>query len=142
MVLDRAVRGARPVVARAGGEIVKVEGDSLLLSFDDTPAACRGVEALEAFLRRHNRGRAPNEQIRFSYGIGYGDVVEVEGDMFGLEVNLASKIGEDLARPGEALLTPSAGAALDPATLKRVVAYKVVPFGGSALAVYRLKLRR
>ena len=40
------------------------------------------------------------------YGVGFGDVLELDGDVFGAEVNLASKIGEDLARPGEVLLTP------------------------------------
>jgi hypothetical protein len=62
--------------------------------------------------------------------------------MFGLEVNLASKIGEDLARPGEALLTPSAASALDAATLRRVVPHKVVTFGKSAIPVAWLQLRR
>ncbi len=142
MLLYGVVEGARPVIARARGEILKVEGDSLVLRFDDVIAACRGVEALEAFLQRHNRGRPANERLRFAYGIGYGDVVDIEGDLFGLEVNLASKLGEDLAKPGEALLTPSAGAALDAATLKRVVPYKIVPFAKSALAVQRLRLRR
>ena len=100
-----------------GGEIVKVEGDSLLVRFDDATAACRGVDALEECLRRLNRGRPENEQLAFSYGIGYGDVLDLEQDLFGLEVNLASKLGEDLAQPGEALLTPAAAASLDPATM-------------------------
>ena len=65
--------------------------------------------------------------MQFSYGIGYGDMLDLDDDMFGLEVNLASKIGEDLARPGEALLTPSAAAALDPATLRRVVPHRSWP---------------
>lgn len=142
MALGRAIDGMRPVIAREGGEIVKVEADSLLLRFDEAPAACRAVEALEAFLRRDNRRRPENERMRFSYGIGYGDVIDLEGDMFGLEVNLASKLGEDLAKPGEALLTPGASSALDRATLKRVTPYKVLPFGRNALAVHRLRIRR
>ena len=123
------------------GDIVKVEADSLLLRYDDAAAACGGVEALEALLRRMNRALPANERLRFSYGIGYGDVLDLDSDLFGLEVNLASKIGEDLARPGEALLTPQAAAALDPATLRRVVPHKVVTFGRAAIPVHRLKLR-
>jgi class 3 adenylate cyclase len=142
MIFDRLVRAADPVVRRAGGEIAKVEADSLLLRFDDPTAACRGVAQLEAMIRRLNRGLPENEQLRFSYGIGYGDVLDLEEDMFGLEVNLASKLGEDLARPGEALLTPAAAAALDAATLARVVPYKIVPFEKAAIPVQRLKLPR
>jgi class 3 adenylate cyclase len=142
MIFDRFVDEADKVVGRSGGDIVKVEADSLLLRYDEAAAACAGVEAVESLLRRMNRSLPANEGLRFSYGIGYGDVLDLDEDLFGLEVNLASKIGEDMARPGEALLTPSAAAALDEATLRRVVPHKVVTFGKSAIPIARLKLRR
>jgi class 3 adenylate cyclase len=127
-------------VRRQRGRLVKVEGDSLLLAFPDAVSACRGVSGLARALSAHNRGKPENERLHFSYGIGCGDVLEVEHDLFGLEVNLASKIGEDLAHPGEALLTPAAAAALDKRTRKRVVPYRVVSFGKTTIAVQRLKL--
>jgi class 3 adenylate cyclase len=142
MVFERLVRAARPAVRRCGGELVKVEADSLLLRFDEPIAACRGVSWLDAVVRRTNRGRPENERLRFSYGIGYGDVLDLEDDMFGLEVNMASKLGEDLAKPGEVLLTPAAAAVLDAATLARVVPYRIVTFEGAAIPVQRLKLSR
>jgi class 3 adenylate cyclase len=140
MFFEQALSALGPVVRRAGGEVVKVEADSLLLRFEGPAAACRGVAAMESALKRHNRRLPENERVRFSYGIGFGDVLDLEHDMFGLEVNLASKLGEDLAKPGEALLTPAAAAALDRATLRRVVSYKIVTFGRSAVPVSRLKL--
>jgi class 3 adenylate cyclase len=140
MVFDRAVKALAPFVRRAGGRLVKVEADSLMLCFPDPMAACRGVAAVEVGLRRLNRGRPPNERLRFSYGIGYGEVLELEKDLFGLEVNLASKLGEDLAKPGEALLTPAAAAALDARTLKRVTLHKIVTYGERAIPVQRLRL--
>jgi class 3 adenylate cyclase len=140
MVFERAVRALRPVVRRAGGRLVKVEADSLMLCFPDPAAACRGVLAVEAGLRRLNRGRPANERLRFSYGIGYGELLELEKDLFGLEVNLASKLGEDLAKPGEALLTPAAAASLDARTLKRVTLHKIVTYGDRAIPVQRLRL--
>ena len=96
----------------------------------------------QELLRRLNRGRVTDEQLCFSYGIGYGDMLDLEEDLFGLEVNLASKLGEDLAKPGEALLTPTAAAALSPALLRRVVPYRIVTFGNVSLPVQQLKLRR
>jgi class 3 adenylate cyclase len=140
MFFERALEALGPVVRRAEGQIVKVEADSLLLRFDDAAAACRGVAALESALKRHNKALPENERVRFSYGIGFGDVLDLEHDMFGLEVNLASKLGEDLARPGEALLTPAAAAALDRATLRKVVSHRVVTFGRNAVPVSRLRL--
>jgi adenylate cyclase len=142
MIFDRFVEQADKVVARTSGDVVKVEADSLLIRYDDVKAACAGVDQIESLLRRMNGKLPANERLRFSYGIGYGDVLDLDQDMFGLEVNLASKIGEDLARPGEALLTPSASAALDAATLRRVVPHKVVAFGRTAIPISRLKLRR
>lgn len=142
MVFNRLVERARPLLRRHGGELVKVEADSLLIRFADADAACRGVDALEGLLARLNRGRPPDERLAFSYGVGYGDLVEVEGDLFGLELNLASKLGEDLARPGEALLTPSAAAALGANLRRRVVPYRTVRWGPTTVAARRLRLKR
>ena len=141
MVFDTVTEAARKCVKRTKGELVKVEGDSLLIRYDDADAACRGVLEMDAALQDYNDGRPENEQVHFSYGIGYGDVLDLDEDMFGLEVNLASKIGEDLAEPGEALLTPAAAATLSPELLQRVVPYRIVTFGRQAIPVQRLKLR-
>ena len=141
MVFERVAEEAAEVVRRTGGDLVKAEGDSLLIRYDDVDAACRGVAELEAALARLNRGQPLNEQLHFSYGIGYGDVLDLDHDMFGLEVNIASKLGEDLAEPGEALLTPSAAAAVGKATLKRLTPHTVVTFGSQSFPVQRLKLR-
>jgi class 3 adenylate cyclase len=132
--IERAVRAER-------GEIVKFEGDSFLLRFPDAMRACRAVAAIDRVVARSGRG-APHERLRFSYGIGFGDVLDLEHDLFGVEVSLASKLGEDLAQPGEALLTPAAAAALDRRMLRRVVPYRIVTFETAAIPVQRLKLAR
>jgi class 3 adenylate cyclase len=142
MSFDRVVATLRPVVRKHGGTVVKVEGDSLLLSFADAGTACAATAALDQELRRFNRARPQDERFRFSYGLGYGDVIEVDGDIFGLEVNMASKLGEDLAEPGEALLTPAAAAALDAVTLRRVRPYRVITFKKIAIPVQQLRLPR
>ncbi len=142
MVFNRLVEQARPLVRRHGGELVKVEADSLLLRFRDTDAACRGVDALEGLLARLNRGRPQDERLRFSYGVGYGELLEVDGDLFGLEMNLASKLGEDLARPGEALLTPSAVASAGRLLRRRLVAHPPMKLGRSRVPTRKLRLPR
>jgi adenylate cyclase len=141
MVFEAAAAGATAVVRRTGGEVLKVEADSLLILYPGVASACRGVEGMEAFLRRFNAGRPPREQARFSYGIGYGDVLDLDADAFGAEVNLASKIGEDLARPGEVLLTPGAADALSPARRKRLVRHASIRFDDRSVTVSRLRVR-
>ena len=113
---------ARPAVANNGGIVVKQEADNLFALFH-TPA-----EALEAALdiflafRAVNSVMPDDRDIRGSIGIGYGDLLVVGDDpdagrvedVFGHEMNLASRLGEDLASGAEILLTPAAFAALPP----------------------------
>lgn len=139
MVFEAAVDGASAVVRRTGGVVLKAEADSLLLLYPDAIRACKGVEAIETFLKRFNRRRAPNEQARFSYGIGYGDLLDLDEDTFGPEVNLASKIGEDLALPGEILLTPGAVSNLSAALRRRLTRHAPCRFHARSVAVHRLQ---
>jgi len=140
MVMDRVVRVARPILKRHGGQIVKVEADSLLIRLPDVSKACQAVVALERAIGRANAERPPDERVRFSYGIGYGDLVDLGSDLFGLEVNLASKLGEDLARPGEILLTPAAATALPPRWARSTRPHRVLTLGSMAVSVRRLVL--
>lgn len=138
MAFERAVREVGPALVRLGGRLVKVEADSLMLLFPDAAAACRGVALVERRLARFNRRRPRDERLAFSYGIGFGPVLELEEDVFGLEVNLASKLGEDRARPGDVLLTPAAAESLPPALRRRAARAGFVGFVGRPMAVYRL----
>jgi adenylate cyclase len=142
MAFSRVVKALRPAIAARGGRLVKIEADSLLLLFPDARRACAAVKAMDAALARVNRGLPPDERQRFSYGVGQGEVLELEHDVFGLEVNLASKLGEDTARPGEVLLTPAAREGLSPALRRRLVRRGSVSFTGRPLPVYRLPLPR
>lgn len=142
MVFQRALARLQPVVRRARGRIVKVEADSLMLAFPDAGSACRGVEAMERTLRKLNRGRPADERVAFSYGIGYETLLDLDDDLFGLEVNLASKLGEDLGRPGEVLLTPSAAETLPAPLRRRLAPYGQVGFAGHPMPVQRLRPRR
>ena len=140
MLFDRTVKAVTPAVRRHGGDVVKVEGDSLLLRFDDVASACRAVSAIEVAMKRLRRGQPKDEFLAFSYGIGFGDVLDLEHDVFGLEVNFASKLGEDMAKHGQVLLTPAATAALPKALLRRVRPHRLVTFEGRAIPIQRLRL--
>jgi class 3 adenylate cyclase len=141
MAFERAQRAVQPAIRACGGRLVKVEADSLLLVFPDAATACRGVDGMERAIRGANRGRPDDECVIFSYGIGWGSVLDLEEDVFGLEVNLASKLGEDLARPGEVLLTPAAAAALPRSLARRLEEYRQVGFAGMPMSVQRLMPR-
>ena len=84
-----------------------------------------------------------DQPMRFSHMLvkdPYRLVVDLEDDLFGLEVNLASKLGEDLARPGEALLTPAAVAALDRRWRGRLEPHASLRVVDEVVEVQRLRL--
>ena len=106
---------ARPAVEGNGGRVIKQEADNLFAIFEDSTDALeasldifRGFEAIN--------GVVPDDRDIFgSVGIGYGPTLVVgEEDLFGCEVNLASKLGEDIAGASEILLTRSAFENLTP----------------------------
>jgi adenylate cyclase len=141
MVFARGVRTLRRVASRHAGRLVKVEADSLLLAFPDAERACRGSLAMYEALERLNRGRPTSERLAFSFGIGFGEVLDLGRDLLGLEVNLASKLGEDRARRGEILLTPGAVAALPPEWRPKLASSGHVRFTSRPMKVSRLRAR-
>lgn len=102
-----------PLIATHGGILLKEEADSMLLLFE-RPA--QAVECLIEMNRRTdevNRDRAPENKVLLCAGIGYGRVLRVgDRDVFGQEVNASSKLGEDVAKAGEILITEAARAEL------------------------------
>jgi len=63
--------------------------------------------------RQVNERRKPEEQILLCIGVGFGKILRIaDEDAWGREVNLASKLGEDTAKPNEILVTAAARGAL------------------------------
>jgi class 3 adenylate cyclase len=72
------------------------------------PAISAAVEIHRAFIHL-NALRDDRSDINVSTGIDFGKFLLVDGrDYFGSPVNLASKLGEDIARSGEILVTGEA----------------------------------
>jgi adenylate cyclase len=100
-----------PVVVGCGGRVVKAEADNLFATFADVPPAIRAARRVGTTLARHNAVLPRDWDVHVGIGIGFGELLMVgEDDLYGCELNLASKLGEDLAGPGEVLLTDSARA--------------------------------
>jgi class 3 adenylate cyclase len=105
--IRRMQRLAAPIVAAHAGEVVKCEADNVLAVF---AGAADAVEAALAINRALGQGEgagnpgAPWPTV--GIGIDYGRFLLVPGrDAFGDPVNVAHKLGEDVARAGEILVT-------------------------------------
>ncbi len=102
-----------PIVDDFDGLLIKSEGDSFLLLFRRPERALACAFHMQAACDRYNVNRKLEEQILLCVGIGYGRVLRIgDSDVWGREVNLASKLGEDTARSHEILVTQAAKDAL------------------------------
>ena len=121
-----------PVIHRHDGILIKIEADSLIVIFRRTASAVRCAVEMQKTLQEFNRTRPPETEILLCVGIGYGEMLRIgDLDVFGREVNAASKLGEDTAKAGEILITKAAvesAGAIDGVTFEKVDAQ----VGGSA----------
>ena|SRR5437762_1824521 len=98
-----------PCVQEEGGLLLKAEADNLFCLFDKVADAVRASLKITRHLGTANRLLPEDHRLYVSIGIGYGRILNIEDrDLFGDEVNLASKLGEDVAQLGDILLTAAA----------------------------------
>ncbi len=103
--IRRMQRLTLPILAAHQGELVKYDADNLLAVFDESVHA---VEAAVAMHQAAAESAREGSALSFSIGIDYGEVLLIaEADCFGDTVNLAHKLGEDIAQPGEILISPA-----------------------------------
>lgn len=109
LMINQMKRLSLPCVEEAGGLLVKAEHDNLTCLFDDVASALEAGRQITERLESANVVLPTERELYISIGIGHGRILNVENaDIYGDEVNLASKLGEDIASKGEVLLTARA----------------------------------
>jgi class 3 adenylate cyclase len=97
-----------PVIEAHDGILLKVEGDSFLVIFRNTQKALRAAIEMQKTTQRYNQGKTPEEHVLLCVGLGFGRILRIgDADVYGPEVNAASKLGEDIASAHEILVTRS-----------------------------------
>jgi adenylate cyclase len=111
LMIHQMKRIACPAVTAHGGVLVKAEADNLYCLFSTPSEAIAAAREIMRRLETANLLLAEDRRLYASIGIGYGRILNVdEDDIFGDEVNLASKLGEDVAERGMICLTSAAQA--------------------------------
>lgn len=124
--IRRMQRLTAPLVDEHGGSVVKFEADNLFAFFAHVKQALACAIAIQTKLARYNTGREPQWRIEACIGIAQGRAIVVpEHDFFGDCVNVAARLGEDLAKPGEILVATAAVARLSPGHGFRVQSIQV-----------------
>jgi adenylate cyclase len=95
-----------PVIDEHDGILLKVEGDSFLVIFKKVRKAMNAAIKMQQILKEYNHDKSDEEKVLLCIGMGYGHVLKIgDSDVYGAEVNAASKLGEDTANAWEILVT-------------------------------------
>lgn len=95
-----------PVIEEHDGILLKTEGDSFLVIFRNVVKAIQCAVNMQRILKDYNENKPDEEKVLLCVGLGYGRVLRIgDSDVYGHEVNTASKLGEDTAKATEILVT-------------------------------------
>lgn len=94
-----------PILEKHRGICLSHNADNILAIFEKPCDAVQAAIQMNRWLQRHNKGRDDAEQFHICIGIHRGALLRLKDDVFGATVNVASKVGEDLAGRDEILLT-------------------------------------
>ena len=124
-----------PIIKREAGTLVKQEADNILCTFPEPLNAMRAAEGIRKKLEAHNQSIEDSDShIRYSFGIGYGSFLRFSHDIFGDEVNVASKLGEDTATENTILVSKAAYGRLGEVPAQwSLTSPRIVSLGGTAL---------
>jgi adenylate cyclase len=107
--LERLARVVVPIIEAHGGRVLRVEADNIFALFGDTESAVRCSAEVQRNVEIANEPLPVASEIYIAIGVGYGRMLLVgEDDAYGDEMNVACKLGEDVAEQGEILLTAAA----------------------------------
>jgi class 3 adenylate cyclase/tetratricopeptide (TPR) repeat protein len=91
-MLRRHEEIASPIIARHGGLVLKVLGDSVMAYFLDAREAVKSAIEIQQGHNVYNRDRNRESRIQVRVGIHYGSVIVEENDIYGEVVNAAAKL--------------------------------------------------
>jgi len=107
-LIRRMQRFTKPLVERTGGIVVEFHADNLMAVFPDVAEAVEAAVQINHALREDRDGDGVAD-ISVAIGIDYGRFLFVANEhCYGDTVNVAFKLGEDIARAHEILLTEGA----------------------------------
>jgi len=97
-----------PLIDEHDGILLKSEGDSMLVIFRNPNKALTCAVEMQRHLHRFNVRTPEADDVLLCVGLGYGHLLKIgDADVFGAQVNAASKLGEDTAKAQEILVTDS-----------------------------------
>jgi len=125
-----------PHIPRFDGALIDRGADNLVAVFPDPVKAADAAVAMQRTLAARNRGKGDADRFHLCMGIHHGKVLRLKDGVFGDKVNVAAKIGEDLASADEIVVTGEVASRL-PARLKPRY-LRAVQLGGRSFELHRV----
>ncbi|HWQ99259.1 MAG TPA: adenylate/guanylate cyclase domain-containing protein [Candidatus Methylomirabilis sp.] len=107
-MIRRMRRVVTPAILRNHGLVIKFEADNCFAVFQKADDGVQACIEIRHDLEVANLATPDESDVHVCIGLGYGPTLLACDDMYGNEMNLASKLGEDVAEKGEVLLTEAA----------------------------------
>jgi adenylate cyclase len=128
----------QPLIRDHCGELLKYEADNLLAVFKNCSDAIDAALAINRAMAESAEAAARHPPLAVSIGIDYGKLLVLPGeDCFGDAVNVAHKLGEDVARPGEVLVTQRVRDQLGPSPTATLEPFKL-SISGAEIDAFRV----
>jgi len=103
----------REIVTAYEGVVVKCEADNTFNVFKDAKEAIDASFSINRALEKKNISLDEKFHLAVSCGVAYGTILVLENDIYGQSVIIASKLGEDVAKKGEVLVSKEAFDSID-----------------------------
>jgi class 3 adenylate cyclase len=135
-VMAQNYRRLLPVFKKHRGVVLSTLADNLLAIFDSPADALKASIEIQQRLRRSNVGKKDQDQFHLCIGIESGRAMILKDGAYGACVNVASKLGEDLADKGEILVTGGVAQQVKPRF--RCSYARTAEIGGRPFELYRV----
>lgn len=126
-----------PLLKKRGGTCINRHADNILAAFPAVDGAVQAAVDIQRWLARYNAKRPEREQFHVCIGLHFGKVLRLKDGVFGEHVNVAAKVGEDLADKDEILATREIyerGRGL-----VRIAYARTSPIGGRMVELFRVR---
>jgi class 3 adenylate cyclase len=138
--IRRVQRLVLPLIEDHGGDLVKCVADNVLAVFPESRQAIEAAIAINRQIAVSGEPGKGGRVLTVGIGVDFGKLLLIPGkDAFGDPVNIAHKLGEDIARANEVLATEAVGRGLDPA--RYMVEPMTLSVGGLELHACRVSAR-
>ncbi len=131
-----------PILEKYQSKMHHFEGDNIHAYFEHVDQAVAAVIEIREAISHAGVTLGDGEPYRICAGIGYGELLysETLEGCFGLEMNLASKLGEDTANADELLITTAAFEQCT-SSCKEVMTPANIEVSGTDITYYQMNMR-